>query len=241
MTNDALHPSLQLRMALPANEEYPKGVLPIPAPIAGTAFFPGGHGLWMDKEVPFFPDGGIMILGHDFHSKEEYEASRKRGEEDLNAPTWRNLRSLLETAEVPLQQCFFTNFFMGLRAGKETTGPFPGRKDPAFVQRCSEFFLYQLRIQRPRAVVVLGSEVPSLIAPLAPQLKPWRNARLGDIDRAGATRVEGVQFADGLPQCTVVSLIHPSLRHANLRHRTKALGRDAHMVEVEMLKALHGH
>jgi hypothetical protein len=225
-------------MALPENEEYPDGVLPVPTAIQGTAFFPGGHGLWMEDGEPTFPEGGIMVLGHDFHSVTEYVRSRERGKEDLNAPTWRNLRRLLTEAEVPLQHCFFTNFFMGLREGEATTGPFPGRKDLDFVQRCAAFFLHQLRAQQPRAVVVLGSEVPSLIAPLAPQLSPWRDARIGDIDRAGTTRIEGVQFADDLPPCTVVSLIHPSLRHANLRHRTKALGRDAHAVELEMLSSL---
>jgi uracil-DNA glycosylase len=225
-------------MAMPANEEYPDGVLPVPTAILGTAFFPGGHGLWMEDGEPTFPEGGIMILGHDFHSEEEYLKSDKRKKEDLNAPTWRNLRRLLEEAEVPLHHCFFTNFFMGLREGEATTGPFPGRKKPDFVKRCSDFFLHQLSIQRPRAVVVLGSEVPSLIAPLAPQLGSWLNARIGDIDRAGATRIENVQFANDLPPCTVVSLIHPSLRHANLRHRTKALERDAHAVEVELLRSL---
>ncbi|MCU0320513.1 MAG: hypothetical protein MUE88_10625 [Flavobacteriales bacterium] len=230
-----LQPVHALRSTMQSVAPYPTGVLPVPTPIAGTAFFPGGHGLWMEDREPSFPVGGIMILGHDFHSVSEYVRSRERGKEDLNAPTWRNLKRLLMEAEVPLHDCFFTNFFMGLREGEATTGRFPGRKDTGFVQRCAEFLLHQLRLQRPRAVVVLGSEVPSLIAPLAPQLNPWLNARLSDIDRASATRIEGVQFGDDLPPCTVVSLIHPSLRHANLRHRTKALGRDAHAVEVGLL------
>lgn len=225
-------------MALPANEEHPDGVLPVPTAIQGTAFFPGGHGLWMEDGEPTFPVGGIMVLGHDFHSVTEYVRSRERGKEDLNAPTWRNLRRLLVEAEVLPQQCFFTNFFMGLRDGEVTTGPFPGRKKPDFVKRCSDFFLHQLSIQRPRALVVLGSEVPSLIAPLAPQLKPWRNARLSDIDRAGATRIEGVEFAADLPPCTVVSLVHPSLRLVNLKNRTMILGQIGHIVELTMLRRL---
>ena len=233
-----LEPVHQLRSAMHSVAPYPTNVLPVPEAITGTAFFPGGHGLWMEHVEPHFPVGGIMILGHDFHSEEEYQKSLERKKEDLNAPTWRNLRSLLQEADVPLHHCLFTNFFMGLRACTETTGPFPGRKDPAFVQRCAAFFLHQVRLQQPRAVVVLGSEVPSLFAPLAHQLEPWRGARLGAIDRAGATHITNVQFTTDAPPCTVISLIHPSLRHANLRHRTKALGRDAHGVEVEMLRAI---
>jgi hypothetical protein len=216
-----------------------EGVIPVPEAIAGTAFFPGGNGLWMEEVEPSFPVGGIMVLGHDFHSVVEYEGSLNRGKEDLKAPTWRNLLKLLEDAEVPREQCFFTNFFMGLRAGTATTGVFPGRKDARFVAECSAFFLTQLRHMKPRGILVLGSEVPSLIAPLAPQLSPWIGACLGDIDRQHAALRRGVQFTPDVPPCTVVSLIHPSLRHANLRHRTKALGRDAHAVEVEMLRSLN--
>ena len=210
--------------------------MPVPDAITGTAFFPGGHGLWMEEGEAPFPVGGIMVLGHDFHSVVEYAGSLKRGKEDLNAPTWRNLRSLLNEAEVSLQQCFFTNFFMGLRAGTATTGVFPGRKDARFVAECSAFFLTQLRRMQPRGILVLGSEVPSLIAPLSPQLSPWIGARLGDIDRQQAAHRSAVQFTPDVPACTVVSLIHPSLRHANLRHRTKALGRDAQAYEVELVK-----
>lgn len=49
-------------------DTYPSGAIPVPEAIAGTAFFPGGHGLWMEEGAPSFPVGGIMVLGHDFHS-----------------------------------------------------------------------------------------------------------------------------------------------------------------------------
>lgn len=226
--------ALLLRQELP--DTYPSGVIPVPEAITGTAFFPGGHGLWMEEGDANFPVGGIMVLGHDFHSEVEYHRSKDKKMENLKAPTWRNLLNLLKEAGVEPRDCFFTNFFMGLRAGSATTGVFPGRKDERFVAECTAFFLTQLRHMKPRGVLVLGSEVPSLIAPLSPQLSPWLGARLGDIDRQQAAHRSAVQFTPEVTACTVVSLIHPSLRHANLRHRTKAVGRDAHAYEVEMVR-----
>ncbi|NBP03482.1 MAG: hypothetical protein EBU90_26005, partial [Proteobacteria bacterium] len=95
--------------------------------IRRTAFFPGGHGMWNPEAKPTkFPFGGLMILGHDFHSQVEYQKSLERGEEDLNGPTWRNLIDVLTRADIDLKNCFFTNAYMGLRGGHETTGKFPG-------------------------------------------------------------------------------------------------------------------
>ena len=53
----------------------PTNVVPVPAPIQGTAFFPGGFGLWREdvsRPLPAWPLGGVMILGHDFHSEYAY-------------------------------------------------------------------------------------------------------------------------------------------------------------------------
>jgi len=50
---------------------YPPQVVPVPARIVGTPFFPGGCGLYLEgahqgTTVPF---GGVMILGHNFDSE----------------------------------------------------------------------------------------------------------------------------------------------------------------------------
>src|SRR5688572_23127445 len=103
---------------------YPRGVLKVPHPIIGTAFFPGGFGLWNPKStypLPDFPIGGVMVLGHDFHSEAGYHESVARGAESLRQPTWRNLLNVLGRAEITPENCFFTNVYMGLRAGTATT------------------------------------------------------------------------------------------------------------------------
>jgi hypothetical protein len=161
-----------------------------------------------------------MVLGHDFHSETGYEKSRRDGAERLTLPTWSNLLKLLAAARIPPDTCFFTNVYMGLRAGSATTGMFPGAVDRGFVAHCQTFLCEQLRVQRPALVLTLGIHVPPLIGALSPELTSWTTRKgLKHLDASGPVR-SGVTFTgvDGL--CTtVVALIHPSLRHASLPHR----------------------
>lgn len=62
------HPVDRLFDRLRDISPYPDGVVPIPDPIEGTAFFPGGAGLWgtePDTPLPPMPIGQVMIPGHD--------------------------------------------------------------------------------------------------------------------------------------------------------------------------------
>jgi len=72
------------------------------------------------------PIGGVMVLGHDFHSETGFRASLARGTEvpatTRNgyriAPTWTTLRKLFVEAAVPLGRCFFTKSMKDIdRAG----------------------------------------------------------------------------------------------------------------------------
>lgn len=181
-----------------------------------------------------------MILGHDFHSETGYQRSFDNGSERLTEPTWRNLLALLEDAGIEPETCFFTNFYMGLRKGNATTGVFPGAKDKAFVQRCRDFFLFQLRFQKPRAVLVLGKHVPPLLAPLAPQLTAWGKAKsLLAIDAADAAMIRNVQFAADIRPVNMVALTHPSLRHANVKRRRYGKLK-AHDAELGMIAQMRG-
>jgi len=219
----AQHPAVALWHRHSTFDKYPPGVLRVPTAIMGTSFFPGGYGLWNPTgEMPLaaFPIGGIMLLGHDFHSESGYRASLARGSESLTQPTWRSLLDVLRRASVPLEQCFFTNYYMGLREGTETTGPFPGATDRAFVTHCRAFLLDQLRTQRPRLVITLGVNTPWGIAPLSKDLTEWGRQRgLRHLDAAGPVR-RGVRF-EGVSEfaTTIVALTHPSMRHASVRHR----------------------
>jgi hypothetical protein len=202
---------------------YPEGVIPVPAAIPGTAFFPGGYGLWnsqADADLPEFPRRGVMIVGHDFHSEAGYKLSFENGRERETQPTWGNLLKVLRGADIPLTRCFFTNYYMGLRKGSATTGVFPGARDSDFHKHCSKFFIKQLAAMRPSLIVTLGKYVPALIAPLSPDLNAWCASKdFQQIDAAGALK-RNCRF-DGVPgfEAVVVALTHPSMRHASLRYR----------------------
>lgn len=173
------------------------------------------------------------MLGHDFHSKHEYEKSRDRGFEDPNSSTWRNLPPLLCDAGIALADCFFTNLFMGLRLGRATTGPFPGARDQQFVKRCLDFLATQIALQQPRLILTLGTHVPRRLAQLSPDLAHWRDARsFRALDKCGPLG-RNVHF-DGLPtKCTVAALTHPSLRPVNVgRRRYRGLAGEAAELSV---------
>lgn len=236
----AQHPAQQLWAEHAYPGDQPLGVLPVPEAIRGTAFFPGGYGLFVSEpggELPSFPFGGVMVLGHDFHSEIGYRRSLAQDCESLSQPTWRNLLRLLAQAAIPTADCFFTNFFMGLRQGTITTGVFPGSKSEPYVEYCRRFLLRQLEVQRPRLVLTLGVRVPYLVAPMSPELAPWQMRQgLKHLDACGPIQLK-VSFA-GLPgfRTTVVALTHPSLRHTSVRHRRfhGATGAEA---ELKMLIA----
>jgi len=214
-------------------------VLPVPEPIPGLAFFPGGYGLWGSSAgqlLPPLPVGGVMVLGHDFHSKAGFDASRDNGGERPTLPTWRNLLPLLREVSIGPERCFFTSLYMGLRAGTATTGVFPGAADPEFVAHCQRFLLEQLRAQRPSLVLTLGVHVPPVVGALSPELAPWAAGRgLKHLDAVGPVQAN-VTFA-GIDDfaTTVVALTHTSLRHASVRHRRYG-GAEKHAAEVQMLR-----
>lgn len=202
---------------------YPSNVLPVPEPISGTAFFPGGFGMWNPTGthlLPPFPLGGVMILGQDFDTKAGYLASFKRAAESLKGPTWRNLIKLLSEIGLAPSDCFFTNAFMGLRAVDKNTGPFPGGSDSAFVAHCRRFLVHQLLVQRPSLILTLGIPAAGILATMSPELKPWAAGNtLKHLDEIGPVW-EGVTFPDVPGFRTVaVALTHPCCRPASVRYR----------------------
>ena len=207
--------------------------MPVPEQIRGRAFFPGGLGLWEPgPPLPEFPVGGVMVLGHDFHSEAGYRESLRRGGEPATQPTWKSVLKLLENARIPKENCFFTNFYLGLRVGTATTGKFPGACDPVFVEHCRRFLIEQLRVQRPALILVLGVHVARALGKLSPQLGPWARGRgVKHFDAVGPVQ-NGITFNDlrGF-LTTIVVLTHPSLRPVNIRHRRygQATGNAAEM------------
>ena len=202
--------------------DYPDGLVPTPEMIHGTAFFPGGAGVWREMPggcLPAMPCGKVMVLGQDFHTLKNYRKSFAVGHE-LDTPTWeKGLRPLLKRGSIPPTDCFFTNAYMGLRTDACSTGPSPGTKrvNRRFRQQCQSFLIEdQIAVQQPRLLLLLGLEVVRFVAPLSRDLTTWRKARSWrNLDAAGPIR-HGVRLGDCAARITVVALLHPSLRDPNL-------------------------
>ena len=217
---------------------YPDEVVPVPKRIPGTAFFPGGFGLWREQPkgpLPPMPIGKVMVLGNYFDTEEGYQKSRRKGDE-LYTPTWNNLLPLLESAGIQREQCFFTNVCMGLSVGDSNTGPSPGARDLEFSRCCESFLVEQIAVQKPRLILTLGRFVPKFIASLSPGLAEWRRCgSFSELDNSGPLK-QDVQFDGAMDLTTVVvALVHPSLRKGNVwrRRYQEWTGNDA---ELAMLK-----
>lgn len=238
-----VHPSEQLWATQNRRCDYPVGMLPVPEPIPGLAFFPGGFGLVgarAGSPLPPFPTGGVMVLGQDFHTADFYAESLRRGAEPVNMPTWRELLALFNQAGIDHSSAFCTNFYMGLRDRDRATGPCPGRRDIDYVNWCAGFFLKQLEAQRPRLVLVLGKETLPHLARLSPELHDLLGCTtFKSIDSSLGGPVRRDVTFDGLGAfgTNLVVLTHPSLRPVNIRRRSYQ-GLSGHEAELRMLADL---
>lgn len=110
-----------------------------------------------------------MIVGQDFNSEIVYKNAFDRGAEVGISPAWREFPEILHATHISLNQCFFTNLYMELRAkGRSEKGAlFPGGKGEkvtAFEGRCLTFFKQQLEMVRPKLILVLGLEPFKVLA-----------------------------------------------------------------------------
>jgi hypothetical protein len=184
--------------------------------------------LWMEEPLALrgFPTGKCMVVGQDFNTIAAYERARQERSEVGTSPTWRVLRRLLISFSIPPGSCFFTNAYMGLRAGGSETGRFCGARDHGFVERCATFFAKQLTVVRPKLILLLGMEPFRMLGPrlFGIQAPPTLMACDSFYLRV---RLEGGEVA-------IVILTHPSLYNANVgRRRYRGLvGADAEAAMV---------
>ena len=214
---------------------YPSKVIQIQGPkIAGTAFFPGGSGLYLegrDSASVSFPVGGVMIVGHNFDSEFGFKNSLDRGREILTKGTWPGLLKRLNCAGIPLCECFFTNAFMGLCEGKANKG-YKGRTDYRFRTACAAMLKAQVQTQKPTLIVTLGLKAPPLLASLSADLNAWQgrlkqsscDPKLTTKDINKSPILTGrFEFEDGSEhRSVVVPITHPSdERNVKLRRPTE--------------------
>jgi len=184
MPRDASHVLEQLlaSMQLLVRDYHPavgKTGLTLGELIGGTAFFPGGSGLWRGTEpygqLPdFFPETPVMIIAHNFDSMRAHEKSMRRGGE-AQSFFWRILLAYLSAAAIRPDQCFFTNALMGLKPGS-AVGSMPAV--PGYYDQCQAFLSRQIEIVNPSIIVTLGQKAHSratklrIVRPLVGLLHP---------------------------------------------------------------------
>jgi uracil-DNA glycosylase len=205
--------------------------------IEGMAFFPGGSGMAGPDQV--IRNKRIMILGQDQDNETGYEKSLKKRDETYS-PTWTNLDKLLGEAGIKMEQCFFTNFLMGVRKSGRNTGPSPGLSDSNFLEACSEMLEEQLRKQRPAAILCLG-DIPVRLLGLVSRrmlLATIGAQSIKDMDARKSQLLLDVVF-DAVPdlRADVCILVHPSFRWLNVRRRRFENHR-GESAELAMLKKI---
>jgi hypothetical protein len=216
-------------------EPYPNGVVPVPEMVDTTAFFPGGTGLWNCNEQSKSPT--ILVLGQDFSNVVEYEKILNKIVKDTDCATWRNLLKVFKEAGVKLEDCFFSNVFMGLRETASMTGEFPGYVNDEFMDKNLKFLNFQIETIKPKLIITLGKYAAEMINRISSEdLVNWKDfnaLRGGDIGF-----VKDVSFGEMKVDC--VALEHPSMRVPNVWRReycdsrgTSYKGNDA---EINMMK-----
>ena len=208
----------QLREHLKAVAPYPKGCVGFDgkATMNGTAFFPGGDGLWKPQpgDEPEFPFGGTLVLGSDFGDVAWYDAqleSENPWRQEIDGPTWRGLSNLFALAGIARGEAFYTNAWPVLREGDEPVkGGIPGAQDRDFTARCIAFFKKTLEIMKPALIIPLGVAPTRFVGMAAGNA--WANASTWkDIDAMPLASAFGAK---------IVPVVHPSM--PNRRHRVAA-------------------
>jgi uracil-DNA glycosylase len=176
-----------------------------------------------------------MILGHNYGNDLDFTRNIQSAEtswRDSVWPTCRNTWAALHRWGIDPASCFFTNFFPGYVTTRDpngkpfNVGPHPHARNAAFVRTCREFFVRQVQTQRPRAVLVLGAEVPQLLAPLDPRLRAWSPwPTFTELDASGTSIVRGLTLGGVTFNMCVVT--HPSMPNATHRRYGHLQGKKA--------------
>lgn len=218
---------------------------------------------WRNETGSVQFDRGILVLGHNWGDQVSVDATNLPGQMELvkrmrrgeslgpNA-RWatlgrmgRELDKLADRARLDITQAFFTNAFVGLKAGEGgLLGGVGIRADSALYQASIQLFAHTLRRLRPRAVIGLGAPTALFLAHATEdaRVRRWSPSRKPPLTWQGFRRVDevgpvigDVEFSAAGHHVTVVALTHPSLPNLSDRRYNSKEGRDAC---VEMLAAL---
>jgi hypothetical protein len=195
------------------------GILPVRGGLSGAAFFPEGLGSQtLDGEK--FPE--TIAIGHNFGCENYRDEIDAAGREDDKA-TWRNLEQMLLDAdpEFGISSCYLTNWYIGLKPGKEQVGEFLLRPDERFEADCRSLLLEQIAGIKPRLILLLGLPVVKRAHEIMPALRPWSMcSSWSEVDACDiGPVVSSVEIPEIAARADIVALVHPSFSPSNQRHR----------------------
>jgi len=216
------------------NLTYPDEMKVIAGEISRIAFFPGGKGTY-DKSATI-SDKKVMVIGQDFDSAANLPKYQQQSDDDIRKnATWRNLVAFLEEVNIKPPECFFTNAIMGARTTGKPTGKSPAFKDKDFIRSCQDFFLQQIEIQKPEAILVLGIHTAQFLSGTSKCLAGWQTIKsFVEADKMNEQVKKDVLFKNGIRSCLAL-LIHPSFRPVNVGRRSFRAYK-GHEAEKEMVK-----
>ena len=199
-------------------------------PIEGTAFFPGGMGLWNANHL--LPTNGVMVIGNTFDSVDNCKEKWPGDYGKCEGRTWDNLRRLFSEAEIQPERCWFTNAYPGVICGLGPEGRIQASAD--LLRWCQCFFRRSVELMGPSKILALGKEPIRFLGAIA-DIKSWRTVKtFAGIDRDDAYVTLSCRCGT-VKDVFAVALLHPSRRHGNLRYRRLPGAGD---VEVNLLQTL---
>jgi len=202
--------------------------------LPGPAFFPEGLGLQNPTADALWPN--LMAIGHNFGSEAYRNEIDAAGREDDKA-TWRNLRRLLSNADLPIESCFMTNWFIGLQPGNKQVGEFLSRPAMRYERECGELLLEEMQTLKPKVILLLGLPVVGRAHRIMPSLRPWADAPdWNQVDSSSLGPVAyGVEILGTEVRANIVALLHPSFSPSNQRYRRTAF--PIEKPEIAMIKS----
>jgi hypothetical protein len=166
-----------------------------------------------------------MFVANNFGTIEMYEALPSDAREFIpgvtgrteNKTWWDLWHLVLPEARIPIEQCFFTNAYLGAimtdaeRAmkGRKTSMVGPLRSTREYRKACVEALSAQVGIAEPRLIVLLGGHAPNAFARAFPAFQPYGKGGLSEIQRRQPPGGHILRLPSGRT-VAVLALEHPA-------------------------------
>jgi hypothetical protein len=116
----------------------------------GLSFFPGHRGFLGSS----FPVGGVMLVANNFDNLANWLKYESDPSAVDDSRTSKNMRKILAAASVALEDCWFTNYALGVMDRPTSQYEFPRRIREQL--ELARVFRECVDIMRPRLIVAMG-------------------------------------------------------------------------------------